>query len=80
MDALVERERRVEDDAGHRVVSVEPDARAHAAFTHNRHAHRCNVGLFRGTIGRTPQVLNINARRHAANKTYDRTTRDAHEP
>ena len=39
-----------------RVVSVEPDARVYAALHHNLRAHRCNVGVFHGTVGHAPQV------------------------
>ena len=33
-----------------RVVSVEPDVRAHGLLQHNRRQHRCNFGIVRGTI------------------------------
>jgi FkbM family methyltransferase len=39
------------------VVSVEPDQKAHAALRANLDSHRCNVAVFRGTVGQTPQVV-----------------------
>ena len=40
-----------------RVVSVEPDARALVALRQNLLSHRCNVGVFNGTVGRNAQSL-----------------------
>ena len=56
-----------------RVVSVEPDPSAHAALRHNIRAHQCNVAVWRGTVGQTPQSILDPTR----NLTYDRRTRTA---
>lgn len=59
------------------VLSVEPDPAAHAALLHNRREHRCNFHIFRGTVGRTPQVLMPNYTDGRTRKVYEVRTRDA---
>jgi FkbM family methyltransferase len=56
-----------------RVVSVEPDPRAHVVLQENLHRHSCSVGVFRGTIGHTTQVIAENPRQ--PNQTYELRTR-----
>ena len=59
-----------------RVVSVEPDSFVHAALDTNRRAHKCNFGIFRGTVGRHAQVLEATYA-SGSRKTYEVRTRDA---
>ena len=59
-----------------RVVSVEPDPAAHDALQRNRAAHKCNFHIFRGTVGRTSQVL-LARRTGGSSKTYEVRTRTA---
>jgi FkbM family methyltransferase len=59
-----------------RLVSVEPDPNAHDALRRNLRAHRCNAGVFRGTVGRTTQTL-VEGRRGGRNASYERQTQPA---
>lgn len=57
-----------------RVISVEPDARAHATLLSNLRRNRCNVGVVLGTVGEAAQALRGTARYYGR---YDQSTRDA---
>jgi len=59
-----------------KVVSVEPDPKAHNALRANLRAHACRVGVFRGTIGTRDQVL-PSQDTLGRKRTYDMQTRDA---
>ena len=59
-----------------KVVSVEPDPKAHNALRANLRAHACRVGVFRGTIGTRDQVL-PSQDAVGRKRTYDMQTRDA---
>ena len=56
-----------------RLVSVEPDPRVHAALRDNLRTHSCSAGVFRGTIGHSPQVIDSNPRK--PNQSYELRTR-----
>ena len=58
-----------------RVVSVEPDTQVHASLYANRQSHLCNFGIFRGTVGRMPQMFVAPAQ--GRNVSYEQRTRDA---
>ena len=55
-----------------RLIAVEPDPRVHEVLKRNRDAHKCNFGLFRGTIGKSAQFVDV-----TKNKSYDLQTRNA---